>query len=184
MTYVYIHKYKRFHTASEQHDPLDAYVCLPGTAAPLKNCFTQLRHIQILQTLNLACLSLASKATESPRRMREILPPAYQLLNAPKQSASTKQMPRLTIPSALYDNLRATLVQAELLLLRILGFEVKVSLPLDFLPRYLERAFQDPADAGEDYDSWSGEEREEYGVLNNLLETGIGRSCRTWAVKA
>ena len=88
------------------------------------------------------------------------------------------------IPSTLYDDLRATLVQAELILLRVLGFELRISLPLDFLPRYLERALEDVVDACEDYDSWGKEEREEYGVLNDLTETGIGRACRTRALRA
>ena len=75
-------------------------------------------------------------------------------------------------------------MQAELIILRILGFELRIPLPLDFLPRYLERALEDVVDAGEDYDSWSKEERDEYSVLNDLMDTGIGKACRTSAVRA
>ena len=163
----------------------------PPEIFPKKTCIhiPTKRISKSLQTLVLACVSLASKATESPRRMREILPPAYRLLQASAEhsasSTQQQQQPsRLIIPSALYDNLRATLVQAEVLLLRVLGFELKVSLPLDFIPRYLERAFQDPVDAGEDYDSWSMAEKEEYGVLPDVSDTGMGRACRIWAVRA
>jgi len=59
-------------------------------------------------TLVLASLSLATKATESPRRLRELLLPAHELLNPTSDP--------LTFPSTLYDSLRSTLVTAELLL--------------------------------------------------------------------
>lgn len=89
----------------------------------------------------------------------------------------------LVIPSALYDTLRMTLVQAELLLLRVLGFELKLSLPLDFVDRYRERAMADATATAEDYGRWNREEREEYGVVEET-ETGIGRACRSKAVQA
>ena len=78
----------------------------------------------------------------------------------------------------MYDTLRATLIQAEKILLRVLGFDMRLILPLEFLPRYLGRALEDAAEAGEDYDSCSKEEREEYGVLGSITETRIGRDCR------
>ena len=74
-------------------------------------------------------------------------------------------------------------MQAELILLRVLAFELRVPLPLDYLPRYLERTFENIADAGEDYDSWGKEEREEYGVIVGT-DTRVGRACRTKAVEA
>lgn len=76
-----------------------------------------------------------------------------------------------------------TLVQAELLLLRVLGFELRLSLPLDFIDRYLERAMTDATAVAEDYDRWGREEREEYGVVEGT-ETGMGRACRSKAVLA
>ena len=91
---------------------------------------------------------------------------------------------RLTVPSRLYDDLRATLVQAELVLLRVLGFELRLPLPLDYLARYLERALQNYSIAAEDYDSWSREERAEYGIVGNVMETSLGRRCRDRAVEA
>lgn len=89
----------------------------------------------------------------------------------------------LTIPSATYETLRATLVQAELLLLRVLAFDLRVALPLDYLPRYLERTFEDVTGAGEDYEAWEKEEREEYGVTLRM-DTGIGKACKARAVEA
>ena len=138
-----------------------------------------------MKTLALASLSLASKATESPRRMREILFPAHALLhgcnnNKPGNSVTAS----LTVPSTTYDTLRATLVQAETILLRVLSFELRLPQPLNYLNRYVEKAMNDSANTGEDYDIWSKEEKEEYGVVNNVMDTGIGRACRAKVVTA
>ncbi len=117
--------------------------------------------------------------------MREILFPAHRLLHQHDGSSDSNPINRpLSVPSAIYDTLRATLVQAELTLLRVLGFELRLPLPLDYLPRYLDRAMGGVADAGEDYDSWGKEEKEEYGVLKDSMETGLGRACRAKAVGA
>lgn len=70
------------------------------------------------------------------------------------------------------------------MLLRVLGFELRLPLPLDYLSRYLDRAMGDVTDAGEDYDSWGNEEKEEYGVVKDSMETGLGRACRARAVSA
>lgn len=108
--------------------------------------------------------------------MREILFPAHHLLHQ-----STEP---LTVPSTTYDTLRASLVQAELVLLRVIGFELRLQTPLVYLPRYLERAMEDVTNVGEKYDEWGKEEKEEYGVLDNAMETSIGRACRHKAVSA
>ena len=129
------------------------------------------------KTLALASLSLASKSTESPRRLRELLFPAHRFLNP---SAAEP----LRAPSALYDTLRATVVQAELMLLRVLGFNLRLVLPFEFMSRYLKRAMAEVADFGEDYESWGKEEREEYGVVGDVMETGIGRACRSKVIDA
>lgn len=84
----------------------------------------------------------------------------------------------------MYDSLRATLVQAELMLLRILGFELRIPVPLDYLPRYLKRAMEDVAGASENYDSWGNEDKEEYGVVKDAMCTSIGRACRSKAISA
>lgn len=89
----------------------------------------------------------------------------------------------LSVPSALYDTLRATLVQAELILLRALGFELRLPLALDYLKRYMERALADFISASEDYERWGNEERDEYGVIGTM-ETGIARACRTEVIQA
>ncbi|KAM0796120.1 hypothetical protein BDR22DRAFT_893462 [Usnea florida] len=165
MSYVYFNRYERFQKTSSSADPLDPYT-------------------RLLQTLSLACLSLASKATESPRRMREILFPAHRLLHDHNRSSSNPISRPLVVPSTVYDTLRATLVQAELMLLRILGFELRIPLPLDYMPRYLERAIGEVADAGENYDSYEKEEKEEYGVVKDIMDTLFGRACRAKAISA
>ena len=116
--------------------------------------------------------------------MRDILLPAHRLLHQHSEASSDSITQPLVVPSTRYDTLRATLVQAELMLLRVLGFELRISLPLNYLPRYLERAMEDIADASEDYDSWEKEEKEEYGVVKDGMDTSIGRACRSMAVGA
>ena len=74
-------------------------------------------------------------------------------------------------------------MQAELLLLRVLGFDLRSSLPWQYLPRYLERALADITNVAEDYETWGKEEREEYGVVT-FMETGIGKACRVKAIEA
>ena len=99
-------------------------------------------------TLALASLSLSTKSTECPRRLRDILLPAYAILhsgananaNADCASSNKRLAPAqtqtpLTYPSHKYDTLRQTLVQAELILLRALGFAIYVRTPYEFLPR-------------------------------------------------
>ncbi|KAI4119080.1 MAG: hypothetical protein LQ345_000955 [Seirophora villosa] len=157
MSYIYFNRYLRFHGDQQAPDPLDPY------------------------TLSLATLSLASKSTESPRRLSSILLPAYTLLHP---SSSSSDDPPLTIPSSNYDALRATLVEAELILLRVLGFELRLPSPLEFLQRYLERAMEGVHGVGEDYDAWDKEGREEYGALDGLMETRLGRRCRAKTVEA
>lgn len=116
--------------------------------------------------------------------MREILLPAHRLLHHNKAFVSEPVVQPLTIPSTTYDTLRATLVQAELVLLRILGFDLRIPLPLEYLPRYLERAMEDVAGTNEDYDSMGKEEMEEFGVLQDFMETRIGRACKAQAISA
>ncbi|KAL8704783.1 MAG: hypothetical protein Q9225_008064, partial [Loekoesia sp. 1 TL-2023] len=129
-------------------------------------------------TLSLATLSLAAKSTESPRRLSSLLLPAHRLLHPPSTS------PPLNVPSPKYDTLRATLVQAELILLRVLGFELRLPSPLEYLQRYVERAMEDVERVGENYDAWDREGKEEYGVLGGIMETTLGTACRARAVEA
>ena len=95
----------------------------------------------------------------------------------------------LTIPSSHYDNLRATLVRAELIHLRVLKFELRLPSPFEYLPRYLERALDIPniglesEETLEDYDSWGRERKEEDGVVD-LMETRAGRAARAKVVEA
>ncbi|KAI4102905.1 MAG: hypothetical protein LQ339_004450 [Xanthoria mediterranea] len=156
MSYLYMNKYLRFHRSSTTPDPLDPY------------------------TLSLSTISLASKSTESPRRLSSILLPAHALLHP---SSSTEQQP-LVIPSPTYDTLRATLVQADLILLRVLGFQLHLPSPLEYLQRYLERAMEGVDTVGEAFDEWDREAKDEYGVLSEIMEGRMGRRCRAKAVDA
>ena len=70
------------------------------------------------------------------------------------------------------------------MLLRILGFELRIPLPLNYLPRYLARAMESVASASENYDSWAKEEKEEYGVVKDAMDTSFGRACRRVAISA
>ena len=111
--------------------------------------------------------------------------PAHRLLHQRDEASDLSPYNKpLSVPSATYDTLRATLVRAELMLLRVLGFELRMPQPLDLLPRYLERAMGDVSNAAEDYDSWDKEDKDEYGVLKDHMETGIGRACRARVVSA
>ena len=117
--------------------------------------------------------------------MREIILPAYRLLHPDNESSNQRQIADpLTVPSAAYDALRATLVQAELTLLRVLGFDLRIPLPIKYLPRYLERAMRALVDTGEDYDTWGKEEKEEYGVVTDAMDTCLGRACRSKCIMA
>ncbi|KAL7271628.1 hypothetical protein RUND412_005604 [Rhizina undulata] len=143
MAFVYINRYHRHISTTDSSeadaDLLDAH------------------------TLSLASLSLATKATESPRRLREFLIPAHTLLHP--------LAPPLSFPSPLYDSLRSTLVAAELILLRVLKFELRVTLPYEFLPRLLEKVL---TTRGIDYDSLSLAELEESRIVE-VRDTSIGR---------
>lgn len=65
----------------------------------------------------------------------------------------------------------------------MLGFDLRLPHPLEFLPRYLARALEELADATEDYEEWDREQREEYGVVGRM-DTGVARACRAKAIEA
>ncbi|QSL64051.1 hypothetical protein MERGE_000206 [Pneumocystis wakefieldiae] len=112
-------------------------------------------------TLAIASLSLASKATEQFRRMREFLVPAYSILNPTK--------PRLTFPSEFYDSLRDSIVNAELLLLRVVKFDLRIILPFSYLEKALNLTLA----------TWETETTES--TLNKdacLMNTSLGRYVR------
>lgn len=97
-----------------------------------------------------------------------------------------------------YTTMHKTLAHAEMHVLRALGFHLRPPLALDHLPRMLERAMTGlvtPATASsstrtlqaeppEDYDRWTREEQEEYGVVSNVMETSMGRACRALILDA
>lgn len=131
----------------------------------------------------LACLSIASKAKESPRRVRDFLLPAWRLMH---QGTSTTT---LECPSPTYDSLRSAFVRTELVLLRILKFELRISTPFDFLPGYLGEAMGDfggydgCADADVAFDNRS-KEKKEANRIADLMETGIAKDCKARTLDA
>ncbi|KAL8681251.1 MAG: hypothetical protein Q9186_002629 [Xanthomendoza sp. 1 TL-2023] len=86
----------------------------------------------------------------------------YRTSNTPNSLDST---PQLTTLTPTYTTLRSTLVQAELILLRVLAFELDLPSPFQYLARYLTRAMEDVETAGEGFDEWGQQAKEEYGVL-------------------
>ncbi|KAH0614594.1 uncharacterized protein H6S33_000230 [Morchella sextelata] len=179
MAYVYIHRYKRWcadtdSAAADSSPSPDSAGADTDARQPVSDLLdehnqanapgppgTRPAPATAHQTLSLASLSLATKATESPRRLREFLIPAYTLQHPTS--------PPLTFPSPLYDALRSTLVTAELLLLRVLRFELRLPLPYEYLPRLLERALTlSDAPAAE-------EERLECRVVD-WKDTALGRA--------
>ncbi|KAK6535471.1 hypothetical protein TWF694_001927 [Orbilia ellipsospora] len=141
--YIYMHKYRKFIRDSKSTpDFLDPH------------------------TLALTSLSLSTKATESPRRLRALLTPAHTLLH-PHQ-------PPIPVPSHHYDTLRSTLVTAELHLLRILKFELRVPLPHNHIPKILDLSLS--SIPGEDYYDISSEKAEEDKIVR-VMETYLGRQC-------
>ncbi|MCJ1362966.1 Cyclin- protein fam58a [Acarospora aff. strigata] len=163
MAFLYINKYKRFINTSPHSDLLDEH------------------------TLALSSLSLATKSTDSPRRLRSLLLPAFRLLHSHNPTATP-----LTFPSSLYDSLRATVVQAELVVLRVLKFELRLPLPFEYLPRYLDRTIGEVNKGGgssvgwggtEDYEGLGRERKQEDGVVE-LMETRVARGARTRIVDA
>ncbi|OCL06149.1 hypothetical protein AOQ84DRAFT_83055 [Glonium stellatum] len=159
MAFIYVNRFNKYTRSSEATPALDP------------------------NTLALASLSIASKSSEAPRRLREFLLPAWRLIQSKNPSAQP-----LTFPSSLYDSLRTTLVQAELILLRVLKFELRLALPLDFLPRYLDRTIGEVNAGGggwggtEDYDGHEKEHRDEYQMID-LMDTRLGKACRLKAIE-
>ncbi|KAJ2635792.1 hypothetical protein GGF40_003389 [Coemansia sp. RSA 1286] len=69
----------------------------------------------------MVCLYLATKVTEEPRKQRDIINIGYKIAN-PESTF-------LPITSTTLGALRTTMTQAELVMMRILGFEFNVELP-------------------------------------------------------
>ncbi|OJD35938.1 cyclin-l2 isoform 1 [Diplodia corticola] len=159
MSFVFLNRYQKFQRQQKSSLGLDNHM------------------------LALACLSVASKAKDAPRRVREFLRPAWRLMHQAPDSAA------LECPSPAYDSLRSTLVRNELILLRILKFELRVSTPFDFLPGYLTEAMRDfgvndgGADALVYFDDRSKEDKEADRIAD-LMETGIAKDCRAKALGA
>ena len=73
-------------------------------------------------------------------------------------------------------------MRAELLLLRVLGFELRVPTPLEFIGRYTQRVMRDVRESADDYDRWELEERQEYGIAGRM-EIGLGRAVKVKALQ-
>lgn len=92
----------------------------------------------------------------------------------PSHSLLNPLSPPVQIPSTHYDTLRQTLVTAEVLLLRILKFNIRLTLPHVYLPRILERATT--LHGTEHLDEMGYGEREEADVIE-AGDTPIGREA-------
>ena len=83
-------------------------------------------------------------------------------------------------------------MQAELVVLRVLKFELRLPLPFEYLPRYLDRTIGEVNKGGgssvgwggtEDYEGLGRERKQEDGVVE-LMETRVARGARTRIVDA
>lgn len=179
MTHIYIGRYNRwFITATSPDSNSDAPDPELPPGAELLDDYT----------LALACLSLATKSTESPRRLRDLLLPAYHILHPPPLH------PPLTYPSHKYDALRQTIVQAELILLRALGFGIYAPMAYEYLPRLVAKVLNTKIYGGvvgdsegvrgmEDWDTYTPGEAEECGVVE-LMQTGLAKRAKVWVGRA
>ncbi|KAF3088765.1 Cyclin- protein fam58a [Orbilia oligospora] len=153
MAYLYLHKYRKFIRDSKNRpDPV------PDFLDP--------------HTLALTTLSLSTKSTESPRRLRALITPAYSILHP--------NVPPIEVPSHKYDTIRGTIVTAELHLLRILKFELRHALPHDYIPRILDKSLS--IVPGEDYDRQDDDRKEEDGIMKSQ-DTFLGRQCMGLATR-
>ncbi|TGZ79785.1 hypothetical protein EX30DRAFT_365050 [Ascodesmis nigricans] len=126
LAHLYLHRYRRFFTKKPSSSPNGS---LPPED-PLDDF-----------TLHLTTLSLALKHHSIPLTPRSLLLPSYTFLHP--------SSPPLHIPSPLYTSLRRSLIAGELLLLRVLGFHTRITLPHEFIPRMLEIAVGVGEDEGE-----------------------------------
>ncbi|KAK6504720.1 Cyclin- protein fam58a [Arthrobotrys musiformis] len=153
MSYLYLHKYRKFIRDSKNRpDPV------PDFLDP--------------HTLALTTLSLSTKSTESPRRLRALITPAYSILHP--------NLPPIEVPSHKYDTLRGTIVTAELHLLRILKFELRHPIPHDYISRVLDKSLS--IIPGEDFDRQNDERKEEDGIVK-IEDTFLGRQCMGLATR-
>ncbi|KAJ6260193.1 Cyclin-T1-4 [Drechslerella dactyloides] len=162
MAYLYMHRYTKF-IRDGNH----------ATGEPVRDFLDD-------HTLALTCLSLSTKATESPRRLRSLIVPAYALLHPPSTTTTSSPAPALRVPSHKYDTLRATIVTAELHLLRILKFELRLPLPHDYIPRILDAALS--IIPGEDYAALPPDRMAEDNVAD-AADTFLGRQCMGLATR-
>ncbi|KAK6360234.1 Cyclin- protein fam58a [Orbilia blumenaviensis] len=153
MAYLYLHKYRKFIRDSKNlPDPIPDFLDS--------------------HTLALTSLSLSTKSTESPRRLRALITPAYSILHP--------NAPPITVPSHKYDALRSTIVTAELHLLRILRFELSHPLPHDYIPRILDKSLS--IIPGEDYERQDDDRKQEDGIVKSE-DTFLGRQCMNLATR-
>ncbi|EKG10993.1 hypothetical protein MPH_11996 [Macrophomina phaseolina MS6] len=95
----------------------------------------------------------------------------------------------LTCSSPTYDALRSALVRTELVLLRVLRFELRISTPFDCLPGYLSGVMREfnagdtSSDAARDFD-YRKKEQKEAERITDLMDTNIAKACKAKALFA
>ena len=78
-----------------------------------------------------------------------------------------------------------------MVLLRVLGFDVRLQSPLEWVRGYVSRAVTKTLSTSDgedsyDYDDWTTEEKDEHGVHHrgDVMETRLGRAVRARVVEA
>ena len=107
----------------------------------------------------------------------------YRLGNTPGDDLVPES--RMKIPSDRYDATHSTLVTAELLLLRILGFNLRLVSPFNYLPQYLDRALQGLWEYCQYYDHPSESRRAgREAAAGRMLASRVGLDVRAKVVEA
>ena len=92
---------------------------------------------------------------------------------------------RMELRSKRYNEKRSTLVKAELLLLRVLGFDLRLVSPFDYVSQYLHRALQGIWAYCEELDDNSELRRENCGVAAaRMMASRPGMDVRARVVEA
>ncbi|KAL0258878.1 hypothetical protein SLS55_006382 [Diplodia seriata] len=120
-------------------------------------------------------------------------PTSEEMQDKGETPVASPAMHHISMITLLGDILRFLVIrileQSELILLRVLKFELRVSTPFDFLSGYLGEAMRDfgvddgNADAKGYFDD-RNKEKKEADRIADLMETGIAKDCKAKALNA
>ncbi|KAI8611367.1 cyclin-like protein [Chytriomyces sp. MP71] len=111
-----------------------------------------------------ACVHLACKQTELPRKLRDILNAGFWI----EQRGNPNIDPFLDTDNDLYWELKESLVAAELVLLRVLAFDTNVETPHSWVVYILQKVWllaEDPHSIAASHDSNQLDVDERYALL-------------------